>query len=264
LTCLACRRPCCGISAGVPRPREAAAHCFGILAPSRSSTGSTTTSPTRTAERSGTRCGVATFDAAVRRFLTEHPAGTVVALGEGLETQFWRVDNGTMRWLTVDLPETLAVRHRLLPDGPRQRSHAGSAIEPGWLDQVDPTGPVLVTAQGLLMYFQREDVHQLIATIAERLPDSSMVVDVVPEAMLRMVSRRPDSEQATRLWTWVFNAGERAGIGAIRGVASVLDLTPPLALAGAPLLLGAVRRLPRRVRYALPVFPVLEVTFRRP
>lgn len=207
---------------------------------------------------------MATFDAAVRRFLTEHPAGTVVALGEGLETQFWRVDNGTMRWLTVDLPETLAVRHRLLPDGPRQRSHAGSAIEPGWLDQVDPTGPVLVTAQGLLMYFQREDVHQLIATIAERLPDSSMVVDVVPEAMLRMVSRRPDSEQATRLWTWVFNAGERAGIGAIRGVASVLDLTPPLALAGAPLLLGAVRRLPRRVRYALPVFPVLEVTFRRP
>lgn len=27
---------------------------------------------------------VATFDAAVRRFLTERPAGTVVALGEGL------------------------------------------------------------------------------------------------------------------------------------------------------------------------------------
>lgn len=169
-----------------------------------------------------------------------------------------------MRWLTVELPETLAVRRRLLPDGPRQRSHAGSALEPGWLDQVDPTGPVLITAQGLLMYFQGEEVYQLIATIAERLPDSSMVFDVVPETMLKMVGRGPDSEQATRLWTWVFNAGERAGIGAMRGVSSVRDLTPPLALAVAPLLLGAVRRLPRRVRYALPVFPVLEVTFRRP
>lgn len=79
-----------------------------------------------------TRCGaqwhavrVATFDAAVRRFLTKHPAGTVVALGDGLETQFWRVDNGTMRWLTVDLPKTLAVRRRLLPDGPRQRIALG-------------------------------------------------------------------------------------------------------------------------------------------
>jgi hypothetical protein len=34
----------------------------------------------------------------VRRFLVEHPEGTVVALGEGLETQFWRVDNGLVRW----------------------------------------------------------------------------------------------------------------------------------------------------------------------
>ena len=40
---------------------------------------------------------VATFDDAVRRFLDEHPAGTVVALGEGLETQFWRVDNGRVQ-----------------------------------------------------------------------------------------------------------------------------------------------------------------------
>ena len=47
---------------------------------------------------------VATFDAAVRSFLGVHPAGTVVALGEGLETQFWRLNNGRVRWLTVDLP----------------------------------------------------------------------------------------------------------------------------------------------------------------
>ena len=37
---------------------------------------------------------VATFDVAVRRFLISHPAGTVVALGEGLETESWRLDNG--------------------------------------------------------------------------------------------------------------------------------------------------------------------------
>src|SRR5262249_3636412 len=30
-----------------------------------------------------------TFDLEVERFLADHPDGTVVALGEGLETQFW-------------------------------------------------------------------------------------------------------------------------------------------------------------------------------
>ena len=71
---------------------------------------------------------VLTFDAAVLRFLNAHPGGTVVALGEGLETEFWRVDNGRVRWLTVDLPETVEVRRRLLPDDPpRRRSLARSA-----------------------------------------------------------------------------------------------------------------------------------------
>lgn len=59
------------------------------------------------------------FDVEVRRFLASHPDGMVVALGEGLETQFWRVDNGSVRSLTVDLPEAIAVRERLLPRGER-------------------------------------------------------------------------------------------------------------------------------------------------
>jgi O-methyltransferase involved in polyketide biosynthesis len=39
----------------------------------------------------------------------------VVALGEGLETQFWRLDNGRVRWLTVDLPDTMDLRHCWAP-----------------------------------------------------------------------------------------------------------------------------------------------------
>jgi O-methyltransferase involved in polyketide biosynthesis len=207
---------------------------------------------------------VATFDEAVRRFLSEHPAGTVVALGEGLETQFWRVDNGRVSWLTVDLPETLALRRQVLPEGPRQRSYAGSALELNWLDQLDPVVPVLVTAQGLLPYFQRSEVHELIAGIAERLPGSLFVFDVVPERMLELVRRMsgPERDQAVELWSWSFSAQERAAIAAIASVAGIEDLVPPRAPGLVPVTLRAVRRLPRRVRYALPVFPVVRLRFR--
>jgi O-methyltransferase involved in polyketide biosynthesis len=206
---------------------------------------------------------VATFDDAVRRFLGEHPAGQVVALGEGLETQFWRVDNGRVRWLSVDLPETLALRRQVLPDGPRQRSFAGSALELNWLDQLDPAAPVLVTAQGLLPYFKRSEVHELIAALAGRLPGSLLVFDVVPEKMLELVRKTsgPERDQAVELWSWTFSPQERTAIGQITGVASVKDLVPPRAPGMTPVTLRAVRRLPRRVRYALPVFPVLRVRF---
>jgi len=207
---------------------------------------------------------VATFDDAVRRFLNQHPAGTVAALGEGLETQFWRVDNGRVRWLSVDLPVVLDLRRRVLPDGPRQRSHAGSALDLGWLDQLDPAAPVLITAQGLLPYFQRNEVHDLIAAIGRRRPAAPFVFDAVPERMLEFVRKQPGRErdQAAELWSWLFSAQERAAISRIPGVADVADLTPPRAGGMVPLALRTVRCLPRRLRYELPVLPVLRVKFR--
>jgi O-methyltransferase involved in polyketide biosynthesis len=158
----------------------------------------------------------------------------------------------------------LDLRQKVLPPEPRQESYAGSALDLRWLDQLDPTRPALVSAQGLLVYFQRNEVHELIAALADRLPGSELILDVVPDKMLELVRRLPGRErdQAVELWSWLFNAAERAAISQIRGVAAVHDLVPPLAPGVVPVFLRVVRCLPRRVRYALPVLPVLQVTFR--
>lgn len=44
-------------------------------------------------------------DERIRRFLVDSPGGPVVALGEGLETQFWCVDNNEVCWYSLDLPK---------------------------------------------------------------------------------------------------------------------------------------------------------------
>jgi O-methyltransferase involved in polyketide biosynthesis len=206
---------------------------------------------------------VATFDAAVRRFMIAHPAGTVVALGEGLETQFSRLDNGQLRWLTVDLPETIELRRLLLPDGPRQSSHCGSALDLKWVDSVNRADAVLVTAQGLLPYFPRDQVHTLIAALAERLPGSALVFDAVPAVLLKLVRRGSGRERdlAVELWTWLFDAEERAAISAIPGVDELRDVPPPTS-GVTSLGISAVTRLPMRLRYSLPVLPVLQARFR--
>jgi O-methyltransferase involved in polyketide biosynthesis len=119
------------------------------------------------------------FDIEVRRFLEARPGATVVALGEGLETQFWRVDDGRVRWVTVELPEVVSSVGGLLPASDRRRVIAASALDGAWLDEI--RGPdVMVTAQGLLMYFSRDDADALIARVASRLPGGAMVFDTVP------------------------------------------------------------------------------------
>ena len=127
----------------------------------------------------------ACFDTAVRDFLDVHPRGTVVALGDGLETQFWRVDNGSVTWVSIDLDESTALRRRLLPDGERNRSISHSALDTAWFDQIDPSEGVFITAQGLFMYLDGADVLNLIRSCAERFPGAAMMFDAVPSWLTR-------------------------------------------------------------------------------
>ena len=125
-------------------------------------------------------------DGCLRGWLREHPGGQVVALGEGLETQVRRVDDGRVRWLAVDLPEAIAVRSLFLPDSDRHHNFAGSALDLRWMEAVDPSRGVFVTAVGLLKYFHPEDVRRLVAAIAERYPTVEMVFDVMPHLLVRL------------------------------------------------------------------------------
>ncbi|HEY6762986.1 MAG TPA: class I SAM-dependent methyltransferase [Baekduia sp.] len=174
-----------------------------------------------------------TFDGEVRRFAAAHPGGTVVALGEGLETQFWRVDDGRVRWVSVDLPETIALRAEVLPPAVagRQASVAASALDvDAWAGAVDePARGVLVTAQGLLMYFSRAEVHGLIGACAARFGGGWMVFDAIPRWLAQRSARagglsRSDGSGGgykAPPWDWGIDASEEAALRALPGVAEL-------------------------------------------
>src|SRR5919109_2471064 len=52
------------------------------------------------------------LDVWIQRWLSAHPAGTVVEIGAGLNTRFERLDNGLAHWLEVDLPDAMTLRRR--------------------------------------------------------------------------------------------------------------------------------------------------------
>lgn len=125
-----------------------------------------------------------TFDQYTRRYLVDHPSATVVALAEGLQTSFYRLSvagvGDQFRWLTVDLPPIIALRDRLLPPSDRVSICAQSALDYSWMDGVDASDGVFITAEGLLMYLQPEDALGLIAECAKRFPGGQMMFDLPP------------------------------------------------------------------------------------
>ncbi|AKV00220.1 Phosphoribosylamine--glycine ligase [Labilithrix luteola] len=120
------------------------------------------------------------FDEALRSWLSAHPGGTVVELACGLETQFQRCDDGRVHWLCVDVPVALDVRERFLPATSRCRHVRKSALDLSWMDQVDATRGVFVTAQGLFMYFDEKDVRRLVVAMFERFPGVELMFDTIP------------------------------------------------------------------------------------
>jgi O-methyltransferase involved in polyketide biosynthesis len=173
---------------------------------------------------------VLAFDREVRRFLQRHPDGTVVALGEGLETQCRRVDNGRARWIGVDLPETVEVRRRLLPDGPRHRTIACSVLDEAWMDEVDARHGALLTAQGLLMYLDPPGVHRVIERSAARFPGAGLVFDAVPRWLAAAAQRAREGDAGGYRpppWTWTIDRAERRRIAALPGVADLRTVPLP-------------------------------------
>lgn len=174
------------------------------------------------------------FDRCAIRYLTEHPDATVVALAEGLQTSFWRLDSALpdarFRWLSIDLPPIIELRRRLLPSSPRITNLAQSALDYSWMDHVQAGSRVFITAEGLLMYLQPEDAMGLITKCASRFPDGQMVFDLPPVLVKKLAPKGMRATLRYRVPPMPFSlsASQLAElVDTVPGIRAVHDLPMP-------------------------------------
>jgi len=203
------------------------------------------------------------FDKQTRRYLVDHPKATVVALAEGLQTSFFRLDAsgvGTpidasgvgaphqFRWLTVDLPPMIELRRKLLPASDRVQMCAQSALDFAWMDRVDPGQGVFITAEGLLMYLQPDEALALITECAARFTGGRMMFDLPPSGLAALIRRGMPTSLRYRVppMPFTLSVSEAANlVNTVPGVRAVHDV-PIERARGAVLtaLLWTVQRIP--------------------
>ena len=132
------------------------------------------------------------MDRSVRAFLKRRPNGVIVQLGCGLETAWYRCDNGRTHWYAVDLPHVIAYRRRLLPEPKRETYLAGDAFSENWIKQIRtdaPDAPILVTAGGLFHYFEEAKVLELLQML-HQLGGVEVVFDAVSKSGMAMMRKK--------------------------------------------------------------------------
>jgi O-methyltransferase involved in polyketide biosynthesis len=218
------------------------------------------------------------FDDATRTYLLDHPAATVVALAEGLQTSFYRLTAGgagnpgvgdRFRWLTVDLPPIVELRTKLLPPSDRLTVCAQSALDYSWMDRVAGAGPpatsdgatdgVFITAEGLLMYLQPAESLGLIAECARRFPGGRMMFDLPPSwfAMWARRGLRTSLRYRVPPMPFAMSAAEAANlVDVVPGIRVVHDVPLPR---GRGTLLNTTMWAMQRIPLFDPVRPALTL-----
>jgi O-methyltransferase involved in polyketide biosynthesis len=204
------------------------------------------------------------FDREARRYLGDHPKATVVALAEGLQTSFYRLDTADVghefRWLTVDLPPMIELRRKLLPAPERVQLLAQSALDYRWMDHVATEHGVFITAEGLLMYLKPQEALGLIAECAKRFPGGRMMFDLPPAWFARLITRgilRPSLSYRVPPMPFSMTPSQLANLGNdVAGICAVHDI--PLA-PGRGRVFNAVTWTVQRIPLFDPVRPVLTL-----
>lgn len=131
------------------------------------------------------------LDQIARAYATAHPACSIVNVGCGLETMFWRVgpDAPDARFYELDLPEVIRTRQRILGAPERDELIAGDAFDLSWADGIDTTRPTLIIVSGVFQYFHNADVFGFIADAKRVFANAELVFDATNTKGLEYVNR---------------------------------------------------------------------------
>lgn len=120
------------------------------------------------------------FDRYTRDFLARNPDAVTVHIGCGFDSRFERVDNGTVEWYDLDLPDVIELRRKFIGgEGGRYHLLGCSVFDEAWLKAVSAyqQRPFLFLAEGVFMYFEEAQVKSLIMTLLEHFPGAELVFD---------------------------------------------------------------------------------------
>ena len=119
------------------------------------------------------------FDELVKDFIDKNPDCTVVNIACGLDTRFYRMDNGKITWNNVDLPETIEVRDAIYGESGRVSTIGISALDPAWAEKVTKRGKMLFVIEGLSMYLTAEENAQMLSIIRDNFDNAAVFFETI-------------------------------------------------------------------------------------
>jgi len=118
------------------------------------------------------------LDVQTKRFIQKNPETIIINIGAGLDTRFFRVDNGKVNWYELDLPEAIEIKKNFFQETERYNMIPKSVFDFSWFEDIkEENKPVFIIAEGTLMYFEPEKIKELFDKLIERFSGAEVLVE---------------------------------------------------------------------------------------
>lgn len=159
-----------------------------------------------TAMRSGVIARTIVLDRMTKEWLASHTGAVVANIACGLDTRCYRM-SGYAHWYNLDLPETMAVREKLLPESGSISQIAMSAMD-DWGGEIgEQNVPVLIVIEGLSMYLNTKDVQRIFAVISSRFKKATVFAETMNPMIVRHFKEK-SIEGSHAKFTWGIKNGK--------------------------------------------------------
>ncbi|MFX1298778.1 MAG: class I SAM-dependent methyltransferase [Promethearchaeota archaeon] len=132
------------------------------------------------------------FDIAVAKYIDKHPETTVINVGAGLDTTFFRVDNGSIKWYELDLPDAIEFRRKYIPESTRCKYISKSALDYSWFDDIEFAREkgIFIILGGFIYYFQEKEISGLLDALANKFPEGELIFDCISNLAIKVAHKR--------------------------------------------------------------------------
>ena len=121
---------------------------------------------------------------AAKAYLAEHPYAAIINLGCGLDLSFEEIDNGTCRFINLDLPDVIEAREKIVSCREREWNLGADLMDFTWMDRIrqapynaNVSEGVFVISGGVLMYFHTEQMQRFFLALANAFPGGGICFD---------------------------------------------------------------------------------------
>ncbi|MGN0160624.1 MAG: class I SAM-dependent methyltransferase [Lachnospiraceae bacterium] len=121
------------------------------------------------------------FDDWTKEQLRQNKDALVLHIGCGLDSRCLRVKEGYNGWIDGDFPEVINLRKKYYEENERYHMINFDASDPAYVDSLPDNAQAIVILEGISMYLQNEQIHNLFKALEKKYSSLHILMDVYTE-----------------------------------------------------------------------------------